>query len=120
AGRALGDLPVCGTLVGAGCVCGYPRILRCAHGRLRLPVATRRHRLGPLGDPQRTGADSRCRNLLRNPGAGWQEFVTDACDSAIALGVQNMGVAEGFFPENVLTTTIEQGIAWARESSMWP
>jgi len=31
-----------------------------------------------------------------------------------------MGVAEGFFPENVVTTTIEQGIAWARESSMWP
>ena len=31
-----------------------------------------------------------------------------------------MGVAEGMFPENVFTTTIEQGIAWARESSMWP
>ncbi len=31
-----------------------------------------------------------------------------------------MGMAEGLFPENVLTTTLEQGIAWARESSMWP
>src|SRR5438477_9024934 len=31
-----------------------------------------------------------------------------------------MGMAEGAFPENVFTTTIEQGIAWARESSMWP
>src|ERR1700677_379113 len=32
-----------------------------------------------------------------------------------------MGMLEGFFKEeNVLTTTLEQGIAWARESSMWP
>ena len=31
-----------------------------------------------------------------------------------------MGMLEGMFPENVLTTTLEQGIAWARESSMWP
>jgi NADH-quinone oxidoreductase subunit B len=31
-----------------------------------------------------------------------------------------MGAVEGMFPENVFTTTIEQGIAWARESSMWP
>src|SRR5260370_2000083 len=32
----------------------------------------------------------------------------------------DMGMLEGMFPENVLTTTLEQGIAWARESSMWP
>jgi NADH-quinone oxidoreductase subunit B len=31
-----------------------------------------------------------------------------------------MGMLEGAFPENVFTTTLEQGIAWARESSMWP
>jgi NADH-quinone oxidoreductase subunit B len=27
---------------------------------------------------------------------------------------------EGSLPENVFVTTLEQGIAWARESSMWP
>src|SRR5271154_1314325 len=31
-----------------------------------------------------------------------------------------MGMLEGLFEENVITTTLEQGIAWARESSMWP
>ena len=31
-----------------------------------------------------------------------------------------MGMFEGRFEENVITTTLEQGIAWARESSMWP
>src|ERR1700731_786313 len=31
-----------------------------------------------------------------------------------------MGWFEGRFEEMVLTTTLEQGIAWARESSMWP
>src|SRR5687767_8258948 len=31
-----------------------------------------------------------------------------------------MGWLEGRFEESVLTTTLEQGIAWARESSMWP
>src|SRR5262245_6396676 len=32
-----------------------------------------------------------------------------------------MGWLEGRFKEeNVLVTTLEQGIAWARESSMWP
>src|SRR5213593_1594013 len=31
-----------------------------------------------------------------------------------------MGWLEGRFEENVITTTLEQGIAWARESSMWP
>ena len=32
-----------------------------------------------------------------------------------------MGWLEGRFPEeNLIVTTLEQGIAWARESSMWP
>src|ERR1700722_3077409 len=31
-----------------------------------------------------------------------------------------MGWLEGRFEENFLITTLEQGIAWARESSMWP
>src|SRR4051794_15907954 len=32
-----------------------------------------------------------------------------------------MGMLEGLFPEdNFLITTLEQGINWARESSMWP
>src|SRR5580658_9099848 len=31
-----------------------------------------------------------------------------------------MGFFEGRFEESVITTTLEQGIAWARESSMWP
>jgi NADH-quinone oxidoreductase subunit B len=31
-----------------------------------------------------------------------------------------MGWVEGRFEENFFVTTIEQGIAWARESSMWP
>src|SRR5436190_21445072 len=31
-----------------------------------------------------------------------------------------MGMLEGRFEENFFVTTIEQGIAWARESSMWP
>ena len=31
-----------------------------------------------------------------------------------------MGMLEGAFEENFLVTTLEQGIAWARESSMWP
>src|SRR5215213_3861733 len=31
-----------------------------------------------------------------------------------------MGYFEGRYEENVITTTLEQGIAWARESSMWP
>jgi NADH-quinone oxidoreductase subunit B len=31
-----------------------------------------------------------------------------------------MGMLEGRFEENFLVTTLEQGIAWARESSMWP
>ena len=32
-----------------------------------------------------------------------------------------MGMLEGRFPEdNFLITTLEQGINWARESSMWP
>src|SRR6187397_79444 len=31
-----------------------------------------------------------------------------------------MGYFEGRFEEGVITTTLEQGIAWARESSMWP
>jgi NADH-quinone oxidoreductase subunit B len=32
----------------------------------------------------------------------------------------NMGWLEGRFEESVMVTTLEQGIAWARESSMWP
>ena len=31
-----------------------------------------------------------------------------------------MGWAEGRYEENVVTTTLEQAINWARESSMWP
>ena len=31
-----------------------------------------------------------------------------------------MGWVEGRFEENFMVTTIEQGISWARESSMWP
>ena len=31
-----------------------------------------------------------------------------------------MGWLEGRFEESVLTTTLEQAINWARESSMWP
>ncbi len=31
-----------------------------------------------------------------------------------------MGWLEGIAEENVITTTLEQGINWARESSMWP
>ena len=31
-----------------------------------------------------------------------------------------MGFFEGRFEESFIVTTIEQGIAWARESSMWP
>src|SRR4029434_1732272 len=31
-----------------------------------------------------------------------------------------MGVLEGRFEESVITTTLEQAINWARESSMWP
>ena len=31
-----------------------------------------------------------------------------------------MGWLEGRFEESVMVTTLEQGIAWARESSMWP
>src|ERR1041385_8998987 len=31
-----------------------------------------------------------------------------------------MGWLEGRFEENVMVTTLEQGIAWARESSVWP
>src|SRR5262249_12337704 len=31
-----------------------------------------------------------------------------------------MGVLEGRFEEGVITTTLEQAINWARESSLWP
>ncbi|VTS00243.1 NADH-quinone oxidoreductase subunit B [Tuwongella immobilis] len=31
-----------------------------------------------------------------------------------------MGVLEGRFEESVMTTTLEQAINWARESSLWP
>ena len=31
-----------------------------------------------------------------------------------------MGWLEGRFEESVITTTLEQGISWARESSLWP
>ena len=31
-----------------------------------------------------------------------------------------MGWLEGRFEENFMVTTLEQGIAWARESSVWP
>src|SRR5947207_3744098 len=31
-----------------------------------------------------------------------------------------MGWLEGRFEENLMVTTLEQGIAWARESSIWP
>src|SRR3954447_13810447 len=31
-----------------------------------------------------------------------------------------MGFLEGRSEENFMITTLEQGIAWARESSMWP
>ena len=31
-----------------------------------------------------------------------------------------MGWLEGRFEESVITTTLEQAINWARESSMWP
>src|SRR5581483_2374081 len=32
----------------------------------------------------------------------------------------HMGWLEGRFEESVITTTIEQAMNWARESSMWP
>src|ERR1700710_824307 len=37
------------------------------------------------------------------------------------IGSKIMGMLEGIYDgENFMVTTLEQGIAWARESSMWP
>src|SRR5262245_42261910 len=38
----------------------------------------------------------------------------------MALEGSDMGWLEGRFEEGVVTTTLEQAINWARESSMWP
>src|SRR5262249_28056995 len=90
----------------------HPDLLRRATGRLRLPLGPRR--------PQ-VGAQSGQRGGRRRGRAGSEAGgKSSRGGGALVLRATDMGWLEGRFDESVITTTIEQAMNWARESSMWP
>src|SRR5207245_2423986 len=102
----------CRARLGANRVLGHPRFLRRPDGRLRVCLAPRRHQLGPrLRAPQGTAGGTR-----KTAGTKSKCLIKpqDERSDSWGLGDTNMGWLEGRFEENVMVTTLEQGIAWAR------
>src|SRR5262249_37472033 len=74
-----------------------------------------------------TGCGARWPNIRRRsrraPSASWSASNLDRTNWSRRKnrrGDNEMGWLEGRFEESVVTTTLEQAINWARESSIWP
>src|SRR5258708_21787127 len=122
--------PFGGPRTGMVVACRNRCFLRRAAGGLRVSVETRRPGMGAehVGGTSEFTADIGDHpNERRGVGRGASR--RDACGNAtlvsgiegksipLELGAETMGWLEGRFAESVITTSLEQAINWARESS---